>query len=215
MGVRSSWLMLARKALLARLAVSAASLAVASAAVRLSTRLLQVLPMLGELGLDPAPRGDVQQDRTAGEGLPGRAPDHQLQFAPGGRRAPQSDLDGLLLTRRQHPSEADEQEAAVPGGQARAQKQVRAPSPLHPQHLSGRQIHLRDPPLAGECGIAHRGEVVEVDVAVARFLQRLLGRAQLPVLELQLDLVDLQLMDHVRVFGGVKCRKAQRLVQVG
>jgi hypothetical protein len=130
------------------------------------------------------------------------AADQQLQVSLGCRWASQTDFDGLLLPGRQHPPETAEQSSAVPRRQRRGQVRVRPPSPLHPQQLGGGQVHLGDPPLAGQRGIADRGEVAGGDIAVAGLLQGLLRHAQILVLEFHLDLVDLQLIDELLGLRG-------------
>jgi hypothetical protein len=100
-GVRISWLMLARKALLALLALSATSLARASSRVRASTRLsswrrwlgqlLLVALLLGDVLLDAEVVGDAAIRAAYGRNdgrlhidLPGLAPVDQLAppYAP-------------------------------------------------------------------------------------------------------------------------------------
>ena len=48
--------------------------------------------------------------------------------------------------------------------------------------------------------MADRGKIIEVHIAVARRFELQLGPAELVVLHLQLDLVDLQLMHHALNF---------------
>ena len=176
-------------------------------------------PLLGEdRVLGALDLGDVQQDHAAGgRDLPGQAralaTDHQPQVSTGLGRAPQRDLEGLLLAPVEHARQAGEQDAHVPRGEPRAQDQVRYPPALHPQQLGGGQVHLGDLTLAVEGGVGDRGKVIQVGVAVAGLLQGALGVAQFPVLEFQLDLVDLQVQHQGIEVSGVRGLAAQGVEQ--
>ena len=157
--------------------------------------------------LCPFDFGDIQEDHSAQRRdlhAPVRtlSADQQAQVAPLlGWVSAQGNLDGLLLARGQHPREAGEQGASVRWREPRGQQQVERQPSLHPQQLGGGQVHLRDLAQTVDRGIGHRGKVVEVRVAVAGLLKGLLGVAQLPILELQFDLVDLKVLDRT---GGVR-----------
>ena len=77
-----------------------------------------------------------------------------------------------------------------------------------PSKDGARQVDFRDQALAGQGQVADRGELVEVHVAVARFLQGELGAPQLLVLHLQLDLVHLELVQEL--LGGLRRRTRVR-----
>ena len=79
-----------------------------------------------------------------------------------------------------------------PADQARA---------LDTQQRGAGQVDLGDAVGAIECDIADRCEIVQLGVAVARVFERLLGLAQLTVLHLELNLVDVQLVEQVLRLG--------------
>ena len=65
------------------------------------------------------------------------------------------------------------------------------PQPRHAQQARGRQVGLLDPPGGIEGQIRHRREVVEIDVPPPRFLEGPPRVAQLVILQLELELLDL------------------------
>jgi hypothetical protein len=71
------------------------------------------------------------------------------------------------------------------------------------------QIKLLDDPLPGQTDIADRRKIVEIGIAVARVLQRLLGFPQVLILHLQLHLVHLEFQEKALSlvhFEGISLR---------
>ena len=73
---------------------------------------------------------------------------------------------------------------------------------LDPEHRGGGEVGRFDQALAAEGEIAHRREIVEVDITVARILQLHQGLAQGLVLHFQLGLVHLELKQDGFLGGG-------------
>ena len=83
----------------------------------------------------------------------------------------------------------------------------------HAQHGGGGEVGLSDQPGFAEGDIAHRGQVVEREIARPLDVQRHLRLAQLLVLQLQLDLVYAQVVQHrARGFGRQRIDLLQRRV---
>ena len=76
------------------------------------------------------------------------------------------------------------------------------PRPLDTEHAGGGEVDIPDQARVIHRHVAHRGEIVEVGIPVARELHDLLRLAQLAVLRLQLDLVNLQLMEQSFMLEG-------------
>ena len=74
--------------------------------------------------------------------------------------------------------------------------------PIHAEHLGGSEIRFQNQPLLAEGDIAHRRQIVEVEIARSSGLQLHLGPAQFIVLHLQLDLVHPQFMERLPRFFG-------------
>jgi len=79
------------------------------------------------------------------------------------------------------------------------------------QQRDGREVDLLDRAVVSKREITDRGEVVEIDIAVARGFKLYLGSAQGLVLYFQLDLMHLKLMQQV--FGREACGR-QRVVDL-
>ena len=73
------------------------------------------------------------------------------------------------------------------------------------EHRRCAEVGLRDQPSPVEAAVAHRRQVIEVEIARPRSLQLGLGLAQFLVLHLKLDLVDLQLVQQsLQGFGRLR-----------
>jgi len=77
------------------------------------------------------------------------------------------------------------------------------------EELGGGEVDLLDQPRLAQGQIPDRSQIVEVEVARSRTLQRCLGAAQLIVLQLQLDLMHTQFVDQS--FGRLGYKIAPRL----
>ena len=70
-----------------------------------------------------------------------------------------------------------------------------------PQQAGRGEVRLLNRPLTVEGQVAHRGEIVEVAVLLQPRLHLVPGVLEFLVLHLQLDLVDLQFVDHAPQVG--------------
>ena len=72
----------------------------------------------------------------------------------------------------------------------------------HTQQSGPREVRLQDQPLLAEGEIAHRRQIVQVEVPRPRDFEFALGPAQFLILHLQLDLMHLQLVEQAPGFLG-------------
>ena len=84
------------------------------------------------------------------------------------------------------------------------------PRTIHPQQARAGQINLMDRPVTSEGHVAHGGKIVELRVALQPRLHLRPRLAQLLVLHLQLDLVDLQFVEEPLRSGLCRGRGAFR-----
>ena len=87
---------------------------------------------------------------------------------------------------------------------------TRQPGTIHPQQARAGQINLMDRPVAAKGHVAHGGKIVELRVALKPRLHLRPRLAQLLVLHLQLDLVDLQFVEEPLRSGLCRGRSAFR-----
>src|SRR3990172_3311700 len=106
-----------------------------------------------------------------------------------------ADLSLVILSQQQLLQEVGEG-GAVALGDERGEAQAFQPGALHPQEPRSGEVNRDDVPVPGEGGVTHRREVVELGVARRRLLRLVPARAQLLVLHLELDLVDLELVQE-------------------
>ena len=73
----------------------------------------------------------------------------------------------------------------------------------HTQHVSGSEIGLQDQPLLADGEIAHRRQIVQIEIPRPGSFQFFLCPAHFLVLYRKLDLMHPQLVDQLpRLFGG-------------
>ena len=97
-----------------------------------------------------------------------------------------------LVYSSEEPIEAGEGFIGKEGDEAPAHQ----PGPIDPEELCAGEVGLQDSPVAVEGKVTHRGKVVEVGVLFQLSLKFFPGLFEFFVLQFQLDLVDLQLVDH-------------------
>ena len=78
---------------------------------------------------------------------------------------------------------------------------ARQPGAFRPQHARPGQVQLADRPVAAKGHVAHRGKIVELGVALQPRFHLRPRPAQLLILHLQFDLVDLQFVQEAQFFG--------------
>ena len=72
----------------------------------------------------------------------------------------------------------------------------------NPQQIGAGKIRFEDQSVFVQREIAHRRQVVQVEITCARSFQRFLRAAQFVVLQLQFDLMHLQIVKHALRFDG-------------
>ena len=89
----------------------------------------------------------------------------------------------------------------LPGDEP-AEKLLDQSASVRAQQGRSGKVGLQDLPLLADGAIAHRGQIVQVEIARPRGVQFRLGPAQFVVLHLQFDLMHLEFMEHPPHFFG-------------